>query len=108
MICYIACIAEAEERAAAFRYLQLRARNFVNHPQHWLLIEALAKVLLKRQTLSGEEANQVINACFEAQLEETDQSREADKEKMKKDEERRRSEVATFLANQKAKASKTH
>ena len=100
---------EAEpERFAAFRYLQLRARNFVNHPQNWILIEALAKALLKHQTLSGEEVDQVIQASFEAQLEETDQSREADKEKMKKDEERRRSEVATFLANQKAKASKTH
>ena len=99
---------EDEERSAAFRYLQLRARNFVNHPQNWLLIEALAKVLLERQTLSGEEANQVISACFETQLQETDQSREAAQEKMKKDAERRRSEVAAFLANQKAKVARTH
>jgi hypothetical protein len=99
---------EAEERSAAFRYLRLRARNFVYHPQNWLLIEALSKALLEGQTLSGEELDQVIAASFEAQMEETDQSREAHKEEMKKYEEQRRSEVAAFLAKQKAKASKAH
>jgi hypothetical protein len=58
-------------------------------------------VLLERQTLSGDEVDQVIRATFEASLQETDQSREADKEEMKKYEERRRSEIAAFLANQK-------
>jgi hypothetical protein len=97
---------EAEpERLAAFRYLQLRARHFVNHPENWLLIEALAKALLERQMLSGEEVKQVILASFEAQLQETEKLREADKEKMKTYDERRRSEI---LTNQKAKASKAH
>jgi hypothetical protein len=38
-----------------FRYLQFRARNFVHHPKNWMLIEALAEVLLERQTLAGDE-----------------------------------------------------
>jgi hypothetical protein len=51
-----------------------------------MLIEALAKVLLERQTLSGDEVDQVIRATiratFEVSLLETDQSREADKEEI--------------------------
>jgi hypothetical protein len=47
-----------------FRYLQFRARNFVHHPKNWMLIEALAEVLLERQTLSGDEVDQVIRATF--------------------------------------------
>jgi hypothetical protein len=51
-----------------------------------MLIEALAKVLLERQTLSGDEVDQVIRATiratFEVSLLETDQSREADEEEI--------------------------
>jgi ATP-dependent Zn protease len=52
----------------AFRYLRARARNFISNPQNWRLIEDLAKALLERRTLTGEEVNDVLQASTRAQM----------------------------------------
>jgi hypothetical protein len=55
----------------AFKYLRARARNFISDPKNWRLIEDLAKALLERQTLTGEEVNDVIQASRDAQIKES-------------------------------------
>jgi ATP-dependent Zn protease len=54
----------------AFKYLRARARNFISDPKNWRLIEDLAKALLERRTLTGEEVNDVIQASRDAQIKE--------------------------------------
>jgi hypothetical protein len=44
---------EERERSCAFRYLQARARNFVNN--QWPLIEHLAKVLIEHKIVTSKE-----------------------------------------------------
>ena len=59
---------EERERNCAFKYLEARARNLANH--HWRMIEALAKALLERQSLTGKEVRAVLAASFQAQMQE--------------------------------------
>ena len=59
---------EERERNCAFKYLEARARNLVNH--HWRMIEDLAKALLKRQSLTGKEVGDVLHASLQAQMQE--------------------------------------
>ena len=58
----------------AFRYLRERARNFVNHPINWRLIEDLARALLERRTLTGEEVKGVLRASMDAQEAQSERS----------------------------------
>jgi hypothetical protein len=57
---------EERERNCAFKYLEARARNVVNH--HWRMIEDLAKALLERQSLTGKEVRDVLRASLHAQM----------------------------------------
>jgi hypothetical protein len=54
------------ERFAAFRYLKIRARNLVSRETNWVRIEGLAKALLERRTLSGDEVKEVFAATLDA------------------------------------------
>ncbi len=51
---------ETHELDAYVRFLVLRAKNVVAHPQIWKRIQALAAVLEERHALSVEEAEQVM------------------------------------------------
>ena len=55
-----------DEGRAAFRYLKIRARNFVSHETNWVRIEGLANALLESQTLSGDEMEKVCAASIDA------------------------------------------
>ena len=57
---------EERERNCAFKYLEARARNLVNH--HRRMIEDLANALLERQSLTGKEVGDVLRASLEAQI----------------------------------------
>ena len=52
------------------KYLRARTRNLVSNPRNWRQIEDLAKALLERRTLTGEEVNDVLLASMQAQREE--------------------------------------
>jgi ATP-dependent Zn protease len=54
------------ERNCAFKYLEARARNLVNH--RWRMVEDLAKALLERQSLTGKEVGDVLRASLQAQM----------------------------------------
>jgi hypothetical protein len=51
-----------------FGYLETRARNFVSHPQHWRMIQDLAKVLLARRTMTGAEVEATLKESMASQL----------------------------------------
>ena len=55
-----------KEYSYACEYLRARARNFVNDPLNWRLIEDLAKALLERRTLSGKEVAEGVKASLDA------------------------------------------
>ena len=59
---------EEKERNCAFKYLEARARNLVNH--RWRMVEDLAKALLERQSLTGKEVGDVLRASLQAQMQE--------------------------------------
>ena len=61
---------DAEECRCAFRYLLARTRNLISNPWYWRRIEDLAKALIKRRTLTGEEVDDVLRASKQAQMEE--------------------------------------
>ena len=52
----------------AGQYLRTRARNLVN--RNWRQVEDLAKALLERKTLSGQEAQEVLQASLVQEIEE--------------------------------------
>jgi hypothetical protein len=54
----------------AYRYLQAEARNLVANPIIWRKIEDLAKALLERKTLSGEEVADILCESIALQMEE--------------------------------------
>jgi hypothetical protein len=54
----------------AYSYLQAEARNLVANPIIWRKIEDLAKALLERKTLSGEEVAEILRASMALQMEE--------------------------------------
>ena len=54
----------------AFRYLRARTRNLISNPMNWRRIEDLAKALLERRTLSGEEVDDVLKASKREQMKE--------------------------------------
>ena len=59
---------EERERNCALKYLEARARNFVN--RHWQMIQDLAKALLERQSMTGKEVGDVLRASLQAQMQE--------------------------------------
>jgi hypothetical protein len=61
---------EEKERDCAVKYLRARTRNFINNTINWRIIEDLAKALLERRTLTGEEVNDVLRASQRTQMEE--------------------------------------
>jgi ATP-dependent Zn protease len=61
---------QENEASHAFKYLQARTRNLINDPITWRRIQDLAKALLERKTLTGEEVNDVLVASMQAQMEE--------------------------------------
>jgi cation transport regulator ChaC len=42
------------------RYLEAKAKNLIENPLHWRLIEHLAESLLKLQTMTGEQVEAAI------------------------------------------------
>lgn len=56
------------ECRAAFRYLQIRTQNLVNNEMNWARIEGLAKALIERGTLIGDEVKEVFRESVDAQL----------------------------------------
>ena len=52
----------------AYRYLRARARNFVHDQRNWRLIQDLAKALLERRSLTGDEVNKVCRESVLAQI----------------------------------------
>jgi hypothetical protein len=54
------------EASYAFKYLRARARNFVEHGEHWRIIEDLARELLERKTMNGKEVFATIVASMDA------------------------------------------
>jgi hypothetical protein len=61
---------EEKERNCASKYLQARTRNLVSNPVNWRFIQDLGKALLERQTLTGKEVENVLQASERAQKEE--------------------------------------
>jgi hypothetical protein len=61
---------EEKVRNCASKYLQARTRNLVSNPVNWRFIQDLAKALLERQTLTGKEVENVLQASERAQKEE--------------------------------------
>lgn len=53
-----------ERRNAYVTWLKLKVRDWVAAPPVWAQIEALAKALLERDTLSGDEVRQVCRTPF--------------------------------------------
>jgi hypothetical protein len=58
----------------AYSYLQAEARKLVAYPITWRKIEDLAKALLERKTLSGEEVDDILRASMARQMEEYHQN----------------------------------
>jgi hypothetical protein len=53
-----------------YRYLRAEARSLVAYPILWRQIEDLAKALIERKTLPGEEVSAILRASVEAQMKE--------------------------------------
>ena len=68
---------DQDELRAVYRYLQIRARNLVCHPVNWQMIECLAKLLLEKKTLTGQETAAAFRASLRNQMEADRQSRAA-------------------------------
>ena len=51
---------EQKERDYVIKYLRARTRNLISNPRNWRRIEDLAKALLERRTLTGEEVDDVL------------------------------------------------
>jgi hypothetical protein len=60
-----------DEATHAYGYLEARARNFVNHPQNWRMIQDLAKALIERRSLTGHEIEATLRASMDAQFRES-------------------------------------
>ena|SRR2546429_5465947 len=58
--------AEAEMRAV-FKYLKIRTSNLIGQPRNWGMIRDLARALLKRKTLTGDEVKAVFHDAFQRQ-----------------------------------------
>jgi hypothetical protein len=59
----IRIVGDVRELEAYFRWLMVRAENFVANPIHWLQIEAVAKALMERKTIGAKELREI---CFDA------------------------------------------
>jgi len=47
------------------RYLEAKARNLIECPMHWFVIQYLAEELLRRKTMTGEEVETTIREGFD-------------------------------------------
>ncbi len=56
-----------DEQKHAFRYLEARARKLVSHPQNWRMIQDVAKALIERRTMTGDEVVATLRASMDAQ-----------------------------------------
>jgi hypothetical protein len=61
---------DGEERKHAYRYLEARAQKLVSHPQRWRMIQDLAKALIERQTMTGDEVEATLRASMDARFHE--------------------------------------
>ena len=55
-----------EERNAYLKWLSIRVQKTLQNPQEWVAVEALAKALLKRKTLSLWKARKIIREAQDA------------------------------------------
>jgi hypothetical protein len=53
-----------------WRYLEAKARNLIENPMHWRVIQHLAESLLKHRTMTGDEITAEIRAGFQLDFEE--------------------------------------
>ena len=60
---------QEKEAFHAMKYLQARARNFVRFSMNRQMIEDLAKALLERRSMTGEEVAETLRASMQAQRE---------------------------------------
>lgn len=57
-------IREQKELEAYLAYLYLKAENILKVPEHWAMVEALAKALLEKETLSSREAHKIMRGAW--------------------------------------------
>jgi len=57
-----------EEKGAYLKWLQVRARDLIREPEHWSMVETIAKALLKHTRLSYAEVRRVIREDNEARF----------------------------------------
>ena len=57
-----------EEIPHVWRYLQAKARNLVEKPMHWVVIQHLAETLLKSHTLTAEQVAAAIRGGFDRHI----------------------------------------
>jgi hypothetical protein len=58
----------ADEIPHVFRYLEAKAKNLVEPPLHWFVIEHLASQLLKHRTMTGPEVEAAIRGGYDREL----------------------------------------
>ena len=58
----------ADEIPHVFRYLEAKAKNLVETPLHWFVIEHLASQLLKHRTMKGPEIEAAIREGYDRDL----------------------------------------
>jgi hypothetical protein len=56
------------EHGALMKYLLIKTRNLVNESINWGMIQDLAKTLMQKRTMSGEEVTAVFRASFQRQM----------------------------------------
>jgi hypothetical protein len=59
---------DGKEIALYLTWLEYRAERMLRLPFHWELVEAVARAVLERETLTGIEASKVIFAIYKAQV----------------------------------------
>lgn len=65
---------EGDEGRALYRYLDIRARNLVAKPMNWRMIQDLARMLLVRRTMTGEQVVAEFRASLDRQMQEAQKS----------------------------------
>lgn len=58
----------ADEIPHVFHYLEAKAKNLIETPLHWFVIEHLASQLLKRRTMTGLEVEAAIRGGYDRDL----------------------------------------
>jgi len=66
-----------EEMTHVIRYLEAKAKNLVENPMHWRVVQHLAKSLMKHRTLTGEQVEAAIRDGFARQMQSRQKSKAA-------------------------------